>query len=288
MKSLFVEKNIKINILDEYHIRLDFYFRRWEMQMKSKQMKISVLTVVFNGEKEIRKTIESVLNQIDAPYEYLIIDGESYDDTVVIAKEYQKEFDKKNIVFKIISEPDDGIYDAFNKGVMLATGEYISFLNCGDWYNNNTLSIVYREYNKKPFDFAYGSISYVGKKGNCLIKKSKIDTFISSRNWNHPSSFVRRQLYVDYPFNLKFKVYADFDWFLKMRKKNINITIFPTDEIIANFRAGGISINKNLKASLERAKEKYSAYKDNGYEKYYWIEAYGWECIKYLFALIYS
>ena len=184
-------------------------------------MRISIITVVFNGEKEIRKTIESVLSQQEYPYEYLFIDGKSNDNTVAIIEEYRKRFEEKNIIFRVVSEPDNGIYDGFNKGVNLAGGDYIAFLNSGDWYNNNTLSIVYKTYKIKEFDCAYGSINYVGKNGSILVKKSKRDRFISSRNWNHPSTFVKRQLYLDHPFDLSLKVYADFDWFLKIRKDNI-------------------------------------------------------------------
>ena len=251
-------------------------------------MKITVITVVYNGENTIKKTIESVLAQEVQPYEYLIIDGASSDNTVRVAESYRTAFEKNNVIYRIVSERDSGIYDAFNKGVRLSMGEFIAFLNADDWYEPTALKVVQETYTREPFDFAYGTIQYVGAKGNILKKKSKLDIFVSSRNWNHPSSFVRRELYLDNPFDQTLKVYADFDWFLKIRKQNVRIVIFPGDAVIAHFRAGGASINADFGKTLERAKEKAFAYQRNGYSGIYMIEAYAWEFVKYIFSKIFT
>lgn len=251
-------------------------------------MKITVITAVYNAENTIKKTIESVLAQEVKPYEYLIIDGESSDNTVRVAESYRIAFEKNHVIYRVVSEQDSGIYDAFNKGVRLSTGEFIAFLNADDWYEPTALKVVEETYKREPFDFAYGTIQYVGTKGNILKKKSKLDTFVSSRNWNHPSSFVRRALYLDHPFDQTLNVYADFDWFLKMRKQNVRIVIFPEDKVIAHFRAGGASINADFGQALARAKEKAFAYKRNGYSSIYFVEAYGWECVKYIFSRIFT
>lgn len=251
-------------------------------------MKITVITAVYNGENTIEKTIESVLAQEVKPYEYLIIDGESSDNTVKITESYRSAFETNNVIYRIVSERDSGIYDAFNKGVRLSTGEFIAFLNADDWYEPTALKVVQETYTREPFDFAYGTIQYVGAKGDILKKKSKLDTFVSSRNWNHPSSFVRRNLYLDNPFDQTLKVYADFDWFLKIRKQNVRIVIFPDDAVIAHFRAGGASINADFRQALARAKEKVYAYKRNGYSSIYMAEAYGWELVKYIFSKMFG
>lgn len=254
----------------------------------SQEILISIITVVYNGKDSLEQTILSVLNQSVAPYEYLIIDGKSTDTTVEIAKKYEVAFQQKNIKYKIYSEKDDGIYDAMNKGIRLASGDFVAMLNSDDWYENTAIETVITTYREHPFDLAYGSIQYTGKNGAILVKNSRVDSFVTSRNWNHPSTFVRRELCLQYPFDLNWKIYADFDWFLKLRNMNINIAIFPVDKVIAHFRTGGASINKNLDSMLQRAREKYVAYRKNGYGRIYFFESYGWEFVKYCFAIIYS
>ncbi|AOH47322.1 hypothetical protein BCS37_02185 [Selenomonas sp. oral taxon 920] len=251
-------------------------------------MNITVITSVYNGEDTIKKTIESVLAQKVKPYEYLIVDGLSSDHTVEIAESYREAFENRGIIYNIVSEKDSGIYDAFNKGVRLAKGEYIAFLNADDWYTPTALKTVQETYAKTPFDFAYGTIQYMGTKGAILKKKSRLDSFVSSRNWNHPSSFVKKNLYLDAPFDLQFKAYADFDWFLKVRKRPIKIVIFPENEVIAHFQAGGTSINADFSKMMQRASEKAYAYRRNGYSRIYFFEAYGWEFVKYLFSVIFT
>ena len=247
-------------------------------------MNITIITVVYNAKNDIIPTIEAVLNQTLSPYEYLLIDGASKDGTLDVVKSYQERFIQKGIRYRYISEPDKGIYDAMNKGVNLAEGDFIVFSNAGDWLDLDAVKVFSDVFNKERYDFAYGSIAYIGKKQ--FIKPSRKDTFISSRNWNHPSSIVRKELYLNNPFDLKYSIYADFDWFLKMRKMNIRITILPSDKVISNFKVGGVSINGDFKFALRRAREKYRAYSMNGYSKIYCIESYGWEMVKYIFAKI--
>lgn len=257
--------------------------------MKSAPIKVTIITVVYNAETSIAKTINSVVNQTVHPYEYLVIDGKSNDGTLAIVESYRDKIEKQQVALRIISENDFGIYDAMNKGAKLAQGEYILFLNSDDWLEPNAIQTFYDAYIITPFDLAYGSIRYMGKDRNILIKKSRLDTFVSSRNWNHPSSLVRKELYTENPFDLSYRVYADFHWFLKLRRrKNVRICILPPQKVISNFAVGGASINKDVSASLARAKEKYQAYRSNGYSRIYWLEAYGWEVMKFLFALRFS
>ena len=97
-----------------------------------------------------------------------------------------------------------------------------------------------------------------------------------------------KELYLNNPFDMSYSVYADFEWFLKMRKEDIKIVILPADKIISNFVIGGVSINSSFSSSMKRAKEKYRAYVKNGYSKLYFIEAFGWEFIKCIYAKINS
>lgn len=245
-------------------------------------LKFTVVTVVFNGEKTIKKTMDSVLEQEYLPFEYLIIDGKSSDTTLEIVNDYKEAFVKKNITLKVKSEKDSGIYNAMNKGIKEATGDFISFLNSGDWYELDALKNVNDLYLENKFELTYGGLHYINPNGSITNKMSKLDKyFISSRNWNHPSMFLKRDIYQRYGFNEYLKAYADFDLYIKLRKTDTQIIVI--DKVIANFMADGVSTNTNLKKVLERAKEKYVAYRNNGYSFFYWIEAYGWEIFKMIY-----
>lgn len=250
------------------------------------KLRFSIVTVTYNAESNIAKTITSVLNQTALPYEYIIVDGKSLDNTLKIIYSYQREFENRGVFFKVISEKDTGIYNAMNKGIDLATGEFIGFLNSGDWYELNALEIVNEIWHKDKFDLCYGSLNYYKPNGNFIIKKSKLDKLVSSRNWNHPSMFLRSKFYKKLKFNEQYKIYADFELYLKLRKlKNIKITVI--NKVITNFISGGVSTSGGFNSYLKRSKEKYLAYKTNGYGKVYLFETYGWEFLKYLFMKIY-
>ena len=251
-------------------------------------IKFSVVTVCFNAEEVISKTIESVLKQTYAPYEYLIVDGASSDKTVAIAKSYTNLFDKKGIRYIITSEKDSGIYNAMNKGIKSATGDFISFLNAGDWYMPDALLKVHNFYQEAPFDLTYGSLNYINPDNTITVKTSRLDTFpVTSRHWNHPSMFLKREIYQKYGFDERFKAYADFHLYTKLRK-NPAIKIRVIKEIITNFPANGISTDVKLSKVLARGKEKYQIYRDNGYSIFYWIESYGWEILKSIYFRIKS
>lgn len=250
-------------------------------------LKFTVVTVVLNAEKVIRKTIESVLNQSATPFEYLILDGCSSDNTVAIAEEYRATFEAKKVRYRIICEKDTGLYNAMNKGIKLAGGEFISFLNAGDWYEVDALKNMNDFYQEKPFELVYGGLHYINPDGTVINKMSKLDTFpVSSRHWNHPSMFLKREIYQKYGFDESFKAYADFDLYLKLRKDGTKVRVI--DKIITNFVADGISTNTSFKNVLARSKEKYTAYRRNGYGRIYWIESYGWELFKMLYFRIRS
>ena len=252
-----------------------------------KDLRFSVVTVCFNAESVIEKTIKSVLYQKYAPYEYIIIDGKSSDHTVAVAESFRGKFDQKGIRFIVISEKDSGIYNAMNKGVKIASGDFISFLNAGDWYVHSALLNVNRFYQHRPFDLTYGGLHYIYPDGSSSNKMSKMDKFpVTSRHWNHPSMFLRREIYQKYGFDERFKAYADFHLYTKLRKTRIIIRVIPV--VITNFPADGVSTDVNIKKVLDRAGEKYRIYRDNGYGRVYWFESYGWELLKSLYFRIKS
>lgn len=122
-------------------------------------LKFSVITVCFNAEKVIRKTIESVLYQTYPPYEYIIIDGKSADGTLVVINSIRDEFKEKGINLIVVSEKDNGIYNAMNKGIDKASGDFISFLNAGDWYEFDALANIEKFYEEDDFDLTYGGFT---------------------------------------------------------------------------------------------------------------------------------
>ena len=249
--------------------------------------KFTVVTVVFNGADTIGKTIESVLNQSYGPFEYLIFDGKSSDNTVDIAKSFEAAFRSKGITYRIFSEKDSGIYNAMNKGIRAAAGDFISFLNCGDWYELDALQNIADFYREEEFDLTYGGLHYIKPNGTVTNKMSRLDSFpVSSRHWNHPSMFLRREIYQKYGFDENFRAYADFDLYLKLRKDGTKIRVIQ--KIITNFVADGVSTNVKFKNVVKRAGEKYSAYRHNGFGCIYWIESYGWEIFKSIYFRIHS
>ena len=246
-------------------------------------LRFTVVTVTYNAGEALRKTIQSVVEQKYLPYEYIIIDGASTDKTLDIVEEYRVKFESLGIKLTVVSEKDNGVYFAMNKGIHYATGDFISFLNAGDWYETDALKQVNDCYRENEVDLFYGGIHYYNTDGSVVNKMSKDDKngIVTSRHWNHPSMFLRSELYKDAPFNEEFRIYSDFELYLRMRKKNIKIFVY--DGIISNFVAGGISTNPNFKFVCMRAKEKYKAYRVNKYSRFYWFESYGWEFLKCLY-----
>lgn len=241
--------------------------------------KISIITVCYNSEKTIGQTIESVLNQSYNNYEYIIIDGLSSDNTVTIAKEYENQFAGKNISYTILSEKDNGIYDAMNKGIKLATGEIIGIINSDDYYQNNALERVAYFYNKDNYDIMYADLKIFGEKKE-FIKRSKKTKKFSTRFWNHPTTFVTKAVY-DKQQYIGESIYDDLDFMLRARAAGYKINIY--NEVLANFRLGGISNDRGFKKALARIKLRNRIYKRHGC-KGYRLGNFVMEMAKYILA----
>lgn len=199
---------------------------------------LTIITVVFNADKSIENTILSVIEQKkrykNRNIEYIIIDGKSTDNTINIIKKYNQYIDFW------ISEPDKGIYDAMNKGIDIAKGEYIFFLGADDILLNLPLNILTKAKEK--------NINAV--IGNVLLSNDKI--FNSDFSWkllymntiHHQGLFLQSKILKRYHFNTKYKVYADHDLNQKLYKKHI--TFMKVDELISKFSIEGISGQKNF------------------------------------------
>lgn len=242
---------------------------------------VSIVTVAYNSEKTIARSIESVLNQSYKNVEYIVVEGLSKDNTLSIAKSYTDRFKSKGYSYSIISERDSGIYDAMNKGISLATGNLVGMINSDDWYERETVEKVVAAYQDLKFDVLYGDMRVVRKDGKSFIKKAKKSKIMSSRYWNHPTMFVKRDLYQRIQYENK-TIYDDFDYILKVNKLGYKIEIL--NEILANFSFGGVSNRKNLKEMLERAKIKYRIYRKNGYSRLYFLECMAMEMAKMIWG----
>ena len=204
--------------------------------IKSKPI-FSIITVVLNGEKFLRETIESVKNQSFKDYEYIIIDGGSTDKTLDIIKEYSEHIDFW------ISEKDRGLYDAFNKGILMAKGKYIGIINSDDIYTINALKII-NEYfsNNLKIDFIFGSVQ---KHWGILHGYRPKKIYYS---WGFYSShstgfFIKKESANKVGlYDLRYKYHADYDFFFRMIVKNkLKGMATRKDEVTGVFRRGGFS-----------------------------------------------
>lgn len=204
---------------------------------------ISIITVVFNGEKYIEDTIKSVINQTYKNIEYIIIDGGSTDGTLDIIKKYESK-----IAFWL-SEPDNGIYDAMNKGLRKAKGYYAGLINSDDFYEPDAVQVIVNEiYNMPDVDILFGNINII----NPYLNEKKLQTYKKGQKleksfsiW-HPSVFVRKSVYETYGyFDLSYSLAADYELLLRFYKNKCKFRYI--NKTISNFREGGVSFyNKNL------------------------------------------
>lgn len=242
------------------------------------QPMISIVTVAYNSAKTIRGTIESVLNQTYQNIEYHIVDGASTDDTVQIAEGYRAQFEEKGIAYIITSEPDKGIYDAMNKGIARSTGVIVGLINSDDWYELDALEKVAAFYDRTGFDMMYADLNIIKPSGN-TVKHSRIRKYITSRDWNHPTTFITRKIYEKYQYKVK-NLYDDFDLVIRIRKDGHKVEIL--NEVLANFRFGGVSNERSLKKAVNRMRARYEVYRCNGLSRWYWFECVGMEIAKLL------
>lgn len=212
------------------------------------QKTFSIVTVAFNAEDLIEDTMRSVFNQSFTDYEYIIIDGKSKDKTMSIIEKYK---DKIDI---LISEPDEGIYDAMNKGISLASGRYVNFMNCGDFFaDESVLEIVSRLIDNNP-DIIYGNTIINTIVGKYLVRPGKIDeTIIKRMPFCHQSTFVKTELARLHPFDLTYKVAADYNMFLHLYKEDKSFLY--VDYPIAIYQNDGNSIDhQSYKRIIEAAR----------------------------------
>jgi len=230
-------------------------------------MKVSVITVCYNSEKYIRSAIESVLKQSYKNIEYIIIDGMSKDSTMNIVKSYETLFDGR---MKWSSEPDDGIYYAMNKGILLSSGDLVAILNSDDFYcDSSTIENVVSKIQQNNADTLYGDIEFV-KPNNIEIVTRKwtsspflVNSFRKGWHPPHPSFFVKKTLYEQFGlFDTSFRISADFDLMLRFLEKYRVSTVYY-NEVIVKMRLGGESTS-SLRNRIIGNKDVLRSLKKNG------------------------
>ncbi|MCO5937266.1 glycosyltransferase [Mucilaginibacter sp. RB4R14] len=209
---------------------------------------LSVITIVYNNARDIERTLLSVLDQTYDAVEYIVVDGASNDGTLEIIKRHESR------IAKLISEKDKGIYDAMNKGLALATGDYVIFMNSGDeFYGNDTVAKVFAT--APDADIYYGETEMVNDERESLgQRRHKAPDDFTWRGFkfgmsiSHQAIYIRRSL--TSPYDPKYQLSADIDWIIRAAKKAIKIV--KVDGYVAKYLVGGMSKAKHKQSLLER------------------------------------
>lgn len=221
-----------------------------------KTMKVSIITVCFNSESTIEQTIQSVLQQTYSDIEYIIIDGKSADNTLNIIGQYKGMFGNR---MKVVSEKDQGIYDAMNKGIKLATGDLIGIINSDDWYEltavENSVS-AFKTFGKH-LAVTYGMIRYYDGEQEESQHFYRHE-YLRNRMISHPTCFVSKAVYDKIGgFDLRYRLAADYEFMIRAYRNNIDFV--PIYKVIANFRLDGASHSTQTEEEVLKIK------KENGY-----------------------
>lgn len=219
---------------------------------------VSIITVVFNGDKHLAQTIQSVIKQTYKNIEYIVVDGGSTDRTLEIIKEH------KNHINYWVSEPDNGLYDAMNKGIKIASGELIGIINSDDWFEHNAIELVVNTYLLNPQkNIFHGSRYDVYPDGSKREYKFNPSTFkfkYFSMTYSHPSMFVTKREYEKHTYNIALRSHSDYQFTLEAFKLDKNTFIYIPKPLVY-FRLGGVSGQLSFKEEL---KESYLARKYAG------------------------
>lgn len=211
--------------------------------------RFSVITVCYNAEVTLEDTIQSVISQTYHHVEYIIVDGASKDRTMDIVNRYRER------ISVVVSEPDKGLYDAMNKGIRLATGDYLCFLNAGDsFHEDDTLQqMVHSIHGTLLPDVLYGETELVDHEGHFLrMRRLQAPEHLTWKSFRqgmlvcHQAFFARRDLVM--PYDLRYRFSADFDWCIKIMKQSK--VLHNTHLTLIDYLSEGMT-TRNHKASLK-------------------------------------
>ena len=225
-------------------------------------IKISIITVVFNAQNTIERCIESVARQHFKNVQHIIIDGGSTDDTLQIIKKFE------DCISALISEPDNGIYDAMNKGISLAEGDVIGTLNSDDYLaNDEILNEIALTFIQNPIDVVYGDLDYIDSRGNIVRKWHSGHYKAGKFNWGwmppHPTFYCKADLFIKYGgYKLDYGSAGDYE--LMLRYIHVQkAKVYYLDKVFIKMVTGGVS-NKSLKNRLKAMLYDLKAMRDNG------------------------
>ena len=226
-------------------------------------MKISIITVCLNCESTIEDTIRSVTSQSYPNIEYILIDGNSSDNTMMIVNQYKDQIDE------IVSESDEGIYHAINKGIELANGDLIGILHADDFYENTeVISKVIKLFNSSGADSVYGDLEYVARENTNKVLRNWVagdynrDSFKFGWMPPHPSFFVKKKVYELYgAYSLELSLAADYEFMVRTLYKH-GISVAYLNEVLVKMRIGGKG-NKSLKQRVIANREDKKAWEMN-------------------------
>ncbi len=200
---------------------------------------VTIITIVFNNYNSIEETIKSVLGQTYNSIEYIIIDGGSIDGTVEIIKKYDQ------MISYWQSEPDEGIYDAMNKGIKLASGEWVNFMNSGDVFNSSdTLELIFN-LKKYSEDILFGDMKIRYQNFDRIQRSGKINDLWCGMQFSHQSVFTRTKYHKDNLFNKYNKIAADLEFFYRSKEKGVNFR--NLNIVVSSVEAGGVSDIERVK-----------------------------------------
>lgn len=201
---------------------------------------VTIVTVVLNDAAGLEKTIGSVLEQTYDPMEFIIIDGASSDSTLDVIKRHEDKIDLW------ISEPDNGIFDAMNKGIDRASGQWINFMNAGDsFYQKDTIETVFNK-DCGEADFIYGHTYFLGGDFRGVVKAWSFDILWKTMVFTHQSLFTRSEVLKRRKFNTQFKICADYDIIFNCYMQGL--TFFNSDTVIAAFDPGFSEVSRSRMA----------------------------------------
>lgn len=223
-------------------------------------MKFSIITIVLNDKNNIEKTIFSVINQ-NIDLEYIIIDAKSTDSTVDILKKYQDNID----VF--VSEEDNGIYDAMNKAIDIANGEWICFMNSGDTFiTDDSIFSLFKNKKDENSQIVYGDYQVKYQTRTKMIKALSIENIWKGSVFSHQSCFVKREVMLEHKFNIDNKIIADYELFYTLYKGGRVFEYIPV--VVASISSGGVSDVKRIESIVSRWKILDKSIKVNTYYLY--------------------
>lgn len=234
-------------------------------------MKVSVITVCYNSANSIERTLRSVAEQSHPNIEQIVIDGSSRDNTLEVVSRYHRE----NLI--VISEPDHGIYDAMNKGLKIATGDVVCFLNADDHYTTpDALSLVAKKMTGFNLDVLLADVCFhrLGEPDK-VVRRYRASHFRPDRlawGWMpaHPALFAKKTLFEESgPFDTSFKIAGDYDWVVRVFQKR-NLRYQHIEEVLVNMRTGGVS-GAGLASTILLNREVIRACRQNGIYTNWWM-----------------